>query len=91
MKQVTLSDVRNTLYSMLRRAPLYLSDDQLLAADFWYDLDMDEQNILIMIVSLQRSLHIYLPSQVMDSLQKNNTVKTFLLAANQWLEDLDEQ
>ena len=90
-KQLTISDVRQILYDMIVHAVNNnVSDEQLLASDFWFDLGMDEQRVLMLVDELQRVHHIYLPAEVCKALESNNTVKTFLEAANALLQDLDE-
>ncbi|MBR1825779.1 MAG: hypothetical protein IJ770_04240 [Alphaproteobacteria bacterium] len=91
-KQLTISDVRQMLYDMAVRAVNNnVSDEELLAADFWYDLGMDEQHVLLLCVDLQRVYRIFLPPEVTQALNANNTVSTFLEAANALLQDLEEE
>ena len=89
MKQLTINDVRNALLDMLLRAPQNMPDEDLLEADFWFDLKMDEQQVMLLAVNLQRTHHILLPKEVFDSLKGQNSVRAFLSAANQLLQDLD--
>ena len=91
MKQLTLSDVRSAMLQMLLRTPQNLSDEELLAADFWFDLGMDEQQILNLTIDLQRGHHIYFPPEVTESLRNDNTVRNFLTLANRLLVDMDEK
>lgn len=92
MKQLSISDVRQILYDMgVRTVNNNVPDEQLLASDFWFDLGMDEQHVMIMAEDLQRVHHIYLPPEVCQALESNNTVQTFLEAANALLQDLDEE
>lgn len=90
MKTLTLDDVRNELFAMLKSSAQYLSDNELLEADFWHDLHMDEQNVLTLAYSLQQSHRIFLPMEVMACLKEDNTVGCFLNAANRLLQDLEE-
>ena len=91
MKQLSITDVRTALYDMLVRGIEYLSDAELFKADFQFDLNMDEQKVLLLTENLQRAHRIYLPPQVLQALENGNTVKTFLEAANCLLQDLDEE
>ena len=92
MKQITIFDVHNALYDMLRHNADNMSDEELLQADFWYDLGMDEQEVLKLAIDLQRVHRIYLPEDVLLALHdENNTVQTFLTEANRLLRDLSEE
>lgn len=92
MKQLSISDLRQILYDMLvKSVNNCVSDEALLAADFWHDLGMDEQHVMTMADDLQRAHHIYLPPAVYQALNADNTVRTFLEAANALLQDLDEE
>lgn len=92
MKQLTISDVRRVLYDMfVHCAENYVSDEELSVADFWDDLGMDEQQVLTMSINLQNVHHVCFPKEVLQALDANNTVGTFLEAANALLKDLDEE
>jgi hypothetical protein len=92
MKQITINDVHNALYDMLRHGAENMSDEELLQADFWYDLGMDEQEVLTLAIDLQRIHRIFLPDEVLQALHgDNNTVQIFLTEANRLLQDLSEE
>ena len=91
MKQLKTDDVRQCLYDMdVRTVDNNVSDAEFLASDFLYDLHLDEQRMLMMFDNLQRSHGIFLPPELTLALAVDNTVKTFLEAANALLQNLDE-
>lgn len=90
MKQLTIIDVRTALYDMLSRKVAYMSDEELLLADFAFDLNMYEQEILLLTENLERVHRIYIPPEVLDVLAYNNTVQNFLETTNRLLQDLDD-
>lgn len=84
--KLTLNDIRSALYDMNIPAVRNMSeDDDLAAADFWYDLQMDERKVMYLISNLERSHRIVLPANVTDSLEMKNSVGTLLHAANHQL------
>lgn len=90
MKQLTVDDVRNALYGMLLHRADSMTDEELLLAEFAFDLNMYEQDILLFTENLQRVHHIYLPPEVLQPLEYDNTVQNFLETANRLLQDLDD-
>lgn len=84
--KLTLEDIRTALYDMNIPAVRNMSkDEDLAAADFWYDLHMDEHKVMYLMSNLERQHRILLPVSVTDSLKMKNSVGTLLGAANHQL------
>lgn len=90
MKQLSMRDIRTAMSDMLVPTVQNFTEEELFSADFWADLQMDEQKILCLTSNLENTYHIKIPGLVIESIQMKNTVGTFLSAINQHLIDLDE-
>lgn len=90
MKRLSLDNIRTALYEMNVPAVRSIPISDLSTANFWYDLQMDERDVTMLMSNLEREYRIKLPPEVLYSVQMKNTVNTFLHAANNHLIDLSE-
>ncbi|MBQ7632958.1 MAG: hypothetical protein IJS88_02435 [Alphaproteobacteria bacterium] len=91
MKQLNLEDIRTALYEMNIPAVRNFPEETLKNADFWFDLGMDERNVIYLISNLEMTKRVKVPALIWDSLKEKNTVYILLHAVNAHIIDLDKQ
>ncbi len=91
MKQLNLEDIRTALYEMNIPAVRNFPEETLKNADFWFDLGMDERNVIYLISNLEMAKRVKVPALIWDSLKEKNNVYILLHAVNAHIIDLDKQ
>ncbi|MBR1825759.1 MAG: hypothetical protein IJ770_04140 [Alphaproteobacteria bacterium] len=84
--EITISDVRRAISYGHDCGIEEMSDEELLACDFMKDFNFGNIRVANIAMDLQRMYNIFLPVEFFQDM-KDNTVRSFIEAANKYLTD----
>lgn len=84
--KITIDDVRRAIAYGHDCGVMDLSDEELLAKDFFRDFGFGNIRLANVSIELQRRHNIFLPLEVFHEM-KDNTVASFIESANKYLAD----